>query len=127
MPQVRCKGLCQDGCASVAMTALERARIRVRHGITLPLAAAFAAVDPDGRCPALTTQGRCSVYESRPWICRAYGATPTLRCLHGCEPDAGLWPDSDALRSLAQVQEIAGMPESARRLRMLAGDAMKPG
>ena len=35
---------------------------------------------------ALLVLGRCSVYDQRPLICRAFGAAEGLRCPHGCCP-----------------------------------------
>jgi Fe-S-cluster containining protein len=107
MPTVECKGLCQDGCGSVAMTPLEQQRILTRHGVSLPLVGAFAMNDPDARCPALV-DGQCSVYADRPWICRAYGTIEDLTCQHGCKPATGWWPKDQVLRSLAQVKKISG-------------------
>jgi len=121
MPTVACKGLCQAGCASIGMTSLEQQQIRVRHGVTLPLVAAFAARDPEGRCPALNEAGRCSVYDSRPFVCRAYGVTEILRCPYGCEPDGGMWPERDAQLAMAAVVEISGNPLRAAALRRAAG------
>lgn len=34
-----------------------------------------------GKCPHLTDQGRCSIYERRPWLCRDYN------CLEGFRAD----------------------------------------
>lgn len=121
MPTVACKGLCQAGCGSIGMAPLEQQQIQVRHGVRLPLVAAFAAQDPDGRCPALNEAGRCSVYVSRPFVCRAYGVTESLRCPHGCEPDGGMWPEREAQLAMATVEEISGNRLRAAVLRRAAG------
>jgi Fe-S-cluster containining protein len=121
MPTVACKGLCQAGCASVGMTPLEQQQIRVRHGVSLPLIAAFGLEDPEGRCPALTEAGRCSVYDSRPFVCRAYGVTESLRCPYGCEPDGGMWPERDSRLAMAKIEEISGNRRHAAVLRQMAG------
>ncbi|WP_226780302.1 YkgJ family cysteine cluster protein [Oceaniglobus trochenteri] len=40
-----------------------------------------------GDCPFLR-QGKCSIYETRPTVCRLFGATdhPLMKCPHGCGP-----------------------------------------
>lgn len=100
IPAVGCKGLCQDCCGSVAMSPTEQARIRERHGRTLPLSAVF----PEPGCPALDTAGRCTVYADRPFICRLWGATELLACPHGCAPTDGFVPESHARRLTALIQ-----------------------
>jgi Fe-S-cluster containining protein len=82
-PAVHCKGLCADEiCGPVRMSRVEAGRVLAygnrkpktpRHGERLV-------------CPALR-HGRCTVYPVRPAICRLYGATESMRCPHGCEPD----------------------------------------
>ncbi len=121
MPTVACKGLCQAGCASVGMTPLEQEQIWIRHRLRLPLLDAVALGKPGGRCPALNAEGRCRVYVSRPFICRAYGTTERLRCPYGCEPDGGMWPERDAQLAMAQVEEISGNQQRAALLRRAAG------
>lgn len=91
IPQVSCKGLCQDSCGPIAMSNVEEARIRER-GFEIPsMAEALAALDrgEDYYCPALV-DGRCGVYEDRPTICRLWGATESMPCPHGCTPDTAL-------------------------------------
>lgn len=117
MPTVQCKGLCQDGCGSIGMTPLEQQQIRVRHGVNLPLLGAFAAEAEGKRCPALSEAGRCSVYDSRPFVCRLYGLTGRLRCPYGCEPEGGWWSERDARLAMARVEEISGNPRRAAAVR----------
>lgn len=117
LPAVECKGLCQDGCGSVAMTRLEQQQIRVRHGVTLPLIGAFAAYGK--RCPALNAEGRCSVYADRPFICRLYGAAETLRCPFGCEPADGVMSERDARLAMARLEELSGNTARADALRRM--------
>lgn len=100
LPDVGCKGLCQDCCGSVAMSPTEQERIRERHGHTLPLAAVF----PPPGCTALTAAGACSVYTDRPFICRLWGATELLRCPHGCIPTGGFLPEDHAQRLTTLIQ-----------------------
>ena len=52
-------------------------------------------------CPALR-EGRCTVYDARPAICRLWGATISMPCPHGCTPDNALSKqESDELLALA--------------------------
>lgn len=126
MPTVACKGLCQDGCGSIGMTPLEQQQIWMRHGLRLPLMDVFAAHTPEGRCPALNAEGRCRVYVSRPFVCRAYGLTESMRCPHGCEPDGGMWPERDAQLAMADVEEVSGNRPRAELLRRAAARAADP-
>jgi uncharacterized protein len=87
-PDVECKGLCADYCGPIDMAPVERARLEAR-GVTIPPLAEASRLlrgNPDWRCPALV-DGRCSVYEDRPMICRiAGGIDVILRCPFGCRP-----------------------------------------
>jgi Fe-S-cluster containining protein len=96
VPDVGCKGLCVNSCGSVAMSPEEQRRIAER-GVHLPLLAAF--VD---HCPALRN-GRCSVYEVRPMVCRLWGAVEGMKCPFGCAPVFGYLSDATGQRLLGQV------------------------
>jgi len=90
IPDVECKGLCQEACGPIDMHPYERQRIR-RAGVRIPNPAdALERLIEGGdyTCPALQ-DGRCSVYELRPTICRAWGASEDLPCPHGCRPKTG--------------------------------------
>lgn len=90
IPDVQCKGLCADSCGPIDMHPYERARIR-QAGVTIPeprQALAQMAVTGDYACPALA-DSRCTIYDLRPTICRAWGASEALPCEHGCRPVAG--------------------------------------
>ncbi|MBO0730897.1 MAG: YkgJ family cysteine cluster protein [Acidimicrobiaceae bacterium] len=91
IPEVECKGLCQESCGPIAMSIEEDRRLRAR-GVTIPpMAEAVNAIErgEDYWCPALQ-DGRCSVYGDRPTICRLWGATTSMRCPHGCTPPNAL-------------------------------------
>lgn len=63
------------------------------------------------RCPMLSHAGACTVYTVRPYICRLWGATKTLRCPEGCEPER--WLTVEESRDIFQrIAAIAG-PEIA--------------
>ncbi|MCH7945730.1 MAG: YkgJ family cysteine cluster protein [Armatimonadetes bacterium] len=89
LPTIDCKGLCQESCGPIVQarstTAQELLRMQDSGGERRgkqrrqPLT-----------CPYLTAEdetGRCSIYESRPGVCRLWGIvdSPLMRCPHGCE------------------------------------------
>lgn len=90
IPSTNCEGLCAGACGPVHASDVER-QILAEHGIriaefTVENVLAELVVSRD--CPALV-DGRCSVYEVRPTICRLWGAVEDLPCPWGCEPDGG--------------------------------------
>ena len=108
VPDVGCKGLCSDSCGPVAVdaTAYRRTELWKQYGLpenirgprmsnaewTLLLQhlGREPGLAPGSiRCPLLTADGRCSVYDIRPLVCRVWGAVverPETRCPHGCRP-----------------------------------------
>ncbi|GJF04989.1 hypothetical protein PSD17_39420 [Pseudonocardia sp. D17] len=113
LPAIECKGLCHDTCTSIDASELERRRIAAA-GVNLPdepAADRVARLRPDAhglvdvararpedrRCPALGPLNNCTVYEVRPFVCRAFGLvhqrenplphTGPMMCDHGCIPD----------------------------------------
>lgn len=111
MPAMNCQGLCADSCCSMGQTRVEQANIRAQTGVELPLAHAGV------RCGALTMLNRCGVYDVRPTVCRLWGATRSMRCNYGCEPEGGFLTDAQAYELLARVAEIDGDPEQAEAFR----------
>lgn len=102
LPDVPCKGLCFGSCSFIAMSEAEHQRIRKEGGVAIEMHHA--------PCPALDFAGRCSVHELRPLICRLYGATPALRCPHGCKPSR--WLTNDEVADLIdRLDAIAGPHE----------------
>ncbi|SDD60109.1 hypothetical protein SAMN04488581_2635 [Mycolicibacterium neoaurum] len=94
VPTVECKGLCSEACGPIDMAPAERDRIPVV--IPSPQDALEAiAGGGSAACPALV-DGRCSVYEDRPLICRLWGAVESMPCPHGCEVTPGLLMDAGA-------------------------------
>jgi hypothetical protein len=108
IPAVECKGLCQDACGPIAMSKEEDRRLRRRGVIVPPLAEAVAAVDrgEEYYCPALV-DGRCSVHDDRPTICRLWGATESMPCPHGCTP-AGALSQAESHDLLRRAAEAGG-------------------
>lgn len=83
IPSANCKGMCVECCGPVFMTRLEWDRITARVGKR-------PAPTPEQRekleCPMLK-DGRCSVYDIRPTVCRLWGVEPSMPCPFGCKPD----------------------------------------
>lgn len=95
VPDMACRGLCQESCGPIAASPVE-IRLLAEHGVRIEadpikaLASAFSGA-PVPDCPALV-DGRCSVYDVRPTICRLWGAVPEMQCPWGCVPIGGMLP-----------------------------------
>ena len=101
IPQVACKGLCQESCGALGMSRLERRRLVQACG-NGPKA------DPATlTCNLLTADGRCSQYALRPAICRLWGALRSMACPHGCRPSRWL-EEHESRAILAEVAELGG-------------------
>lgn len=92
IPAVECKGLCADQCTTIPVFPFELEQLEAASGRKLdapPIGDVLGGLLLGGEigmpCPLLLL-GRCSVYEHRPLICRAFGAAESLRCPHGCRP-----------------------------------------
>lgn len=104
VPDVACKGLCAEACGPIGMTPVERARIVREHGVFI----GHAETKPGTlECPAL--QGnRCTVYSTRPMICRIFGAVEGMPCPHGCEPAGGRRSDAFGAQMLRAADAFGG-------------------
>lgn len=98
-PAFYCKGLCADSCGPIGMTLLEES--------LLPRPAGFRA---DLSCDFLI-DGRCSVYDDRPTVCRLYGAIPEMRCGHGCTPPMAEGDGDSILRRVWALSQGMGVGE----------------
>lgn len=97
VPTVQCKGMCQQACGPIDMSAEERRRIDA-GGIHIPTMRELNdSITERGSmdCPALV-DGKCSVYDDRPLICRLWGAVESMPCPHDCEVTPGLLMDEGA-------------------------------
>lgn len=105
MPGVKCKGLCASECTSISMSDLEHQRV-ADAGTAIPRPSPANLGKP---CPALK-DGRCTVYEVRPFICRIYGATSgtAVDCKHGCEIEGRPWTNTEVIEGLALSYLIGG-------------------
>lgn len=97
IPPVKCKGHCQASCQQVPLLQVEAAILHERHGYQFKVvrhnqftggltATDFPTLGPNFTpCEFLTQEGRCGVYEDRPYICRSYGHhVDYLYCGYGC-------------------------------------------
>jgi Fe-S-cluster containining protein len=113
VPTVACKGLCDFACTAIDASGRERQRIRAA-GVELPPIAemkhANATID-DYRCPALTEQGRCSVYELRPMVCRTWGTNTAQPCPHDCEIDGEPLTPVQMVELLTESLVVGGHPQ----------------
>lgn len=96
VPDSNCKGMCADACGPIGMSQKEADRIAANHdGLEL-------SVDETLTCSALH-DGRCTIYDDRPLVCRLWGSTDRLPCPFGCEPDNGLLPTVRANELMTSV------------------------
>ena len=94
LPQVACYDGCQECCGAVwwsewelaQLTADERAKLAEQERVT--------------RC-VFAVDGRCEVYDRRPFACRVYGAVEGLPCGDGATCPAGPLPLREADRRRA--------------------------
>ena len=95
IPTFTCRARCTDCCGPVPWSADEIARVEVPPNavwVNINGVQALARNDGSTECP-FVQDGRCSVYDRRPFMCRLFGAVarePRLLCPHGCRPDKPL-------------------------------------
>ncbi len=113
IPTIDCKGLCHPSCTIVMAEKVEINRAREATGTNPFNHSRFVNkleqnmdIDQSGipDCKALK-DGRCSIYQFRPTICRLYGVSEGLECQFGCVPKRYLTRD-EARRILNEVGEL---------------------
>lgn len=124
LPSIECKGACHGACCFIEASQRERERMERASGQKLDTVdAADPAVNPLGlpqigrdnrplarfRCTMLGDDGRCTVYDLRPMICRMYGVVEGLECYRGCKPERTI-PAPEAMILLAEAMEVGGKP-----------------
>lgn len=102
IPAIECKGLCAKSCGPIMCGRSEAERLpgehrRLRSPSGLPVAEIPHAEKRRGgelqlRCVHLRN-GRCTVYERRPAICRVWGVAASMPCPWGCVPERVLSDD----------------------------------
>ena len=108
LPKLDCKGLCVDSCIPVDVAPGERKQIQRDTGVELPSRETQLAQGCSA-CVALK-EGRCTVYEVRPLICRLWGIDEGMKCPHGCEPEGGWLTKVEAHRLGIRTFMAAGFP-----------------
>jgi len=98
-----CNGKCEDSCTVIPVTPLEKERLEAAMGRV------FGPVGlPPGkvRCSALV-DGKCSQYDIRPFICRAFGVVnhPFMKCEYGCKPERWL----SGIELYSMINELHGI------------------
>lgn len=91
VPEVHCKGLCQAACGPIGCSGIEAAALQDK-GIALPTVVDHPTAGA-ATCSHLSVEGRCTIYADRPLVCRLFGATKPLKCVHGCRPKSMLSRD----------------------------------
>ena len=62
---------CREGCFRCCVNSIQMSDAERE---------AIGGYEWNGRCPKLGADGRCTVYENRPLVCRIYGASELLPC-----------------------------------------------
>ena len=118
VPSLHCKGYCIGACDPIAnpSSELERDRMTARGG-RVPLAMTPETLRTLTPCNYLA-DGRCSVYDVRPLICRLWGAVEGLPCHWGCLPEGGRLTEAHAAEVFAAITAAAKKfpkPEPAKK------------
>jgi hypothetical protein len=112
IPRVACRGLCQNSCGPIGITAQERLRIVKVTGV------APKASPETMACNLLDGAGRCRAYSVRPAICRLWGGVKSMVCPHGCRPERTITREEEA--SILRDLEALGGPIRIDSLGILA-------
>lgn len=111
IPSAGCKGLCTEACSTIPVFPFELEQLEAAAGRKLPtfdtgdaLGGLVLGSEVGDVCPLLV-MGRCSAYEQRPLICRAFGSVEGLPCPHGCRPD-DLVPKMKLYRDFEKVAAL---------------------
>ena len=109
LPEMECEPGCSTCCGPAPLSPWEAARLGVPGAATTP-------VRPGTATCAFLEHGRCSVYDKRPWACRAYGTGELMPCPRGRAPAAGRLPLKALVRMAKEFR--SGCPpewDEARR------------
>lgn len=107
VPEVNCRGLCASFCVPVYMSHAEAAVVNAHASDASRRAGPCSALGVP-RCPKLSAQGRCTVYEHRPMVCRLWGAASQFECPHGCRPAGDRLTAQQCLELLLQSLQLGG-------------------
>lgn len=111
LPDVECQGLCHKTCANVPVYPLELEEMQSAARRDLPTAfdgpgkvIIVGYADLTKPCPLLVAH-RCSIYGSRPLVCRLLGIAEGLPCPFGCVPKKKI-TDSDVIKLQRQIERL---------------------
>lgn len=99
VPHVECKGLCHIHCTQWIATEGEFVRLTRITGES-------PHRDESGACCFLKNE-RCTAYEHRPYICRAYGVVEGIACPFGCKPERTL-TQAESIGLIAKIYRLFG-------------------
>ena len=87
IPQMACESACSDCCCLVRFSRYEVAQIDTVRIICAVFKRFRQATTQ--KCPYVTQENRCSIYQVRPFVCRLFGTADheRLRCPKGLRPE----------------------------------------
>lgn len=106
IPDIKCKGLCQESCGPIGMSIAEDLELQKR-GVVIPRWGDAMADLDHYNCPALV-DGRCSVYDVRPTLCRLWGAVEPMKCPWGCAGPDEVLPGPECADILNRATDAGG-------------------
>ena len=112
LPKLNCKGLCTESCSLIKVGELERKRIKEFLGNDpfIPqedfLQTIMSMKKEEWACKLLK-DGKCTVYNIRPLICRLFGLVKKMECPFGCVPERWL-TDEEARSMLKKAKYYEG-------------------
>lgn len=95
LPELVCKGLCSATCGPIVMSKAESEHITAKYG-------SAPTWDDSLTCSKLV-DGRCSIYEDRPLICRLWGTVGGMPCHWECVPKGGRISDRKSHKLLRRA------------------------
>jgi uncharacterized protein len=108
IPALACQGRCTEACGPLGLSQLEF--VQIQRATPLRLAEGKTTA-----CPLLK-RGRCTVYATRPMICRLWGVVESMPCVWGCRPERYLTVDeADSLMREAEQLSQALFPDASPR------------
>jgi len=104
IPSFDCKPGCSDCCGPVPMAKPEWQAIKL----------AKRASGQDCLTCAYLVDGKCSVYQDRPFLCRLFGATTDAKiaCPHGCGPSKPLTAQQASILNSRYMRLMGGAPHA---------------
>ncbi len=112
LPKLNCKGKCTDSCSLIKVAELERKRIKdfLGHDPFIQsdkfLETVMSLKPEEWKC-SLLKEGKCSIYNMRPLICRLFGLVEKMACPFGCVPERWL-SDEEAREYLTKAKYYEG-------------------